>query len=148
MRNIDGAERAHVFFVEAEKLPARGQIVIDYVEHLSVNSLLYRRESDCVRTIVHVRKWDFVGTTQMQKDAKCSYAHPARNPWITGAKDIARADDDVWHTKPLRIFSQDLILLHFYERVGVSAQLGMPIDGAILIKHSSFRLVPVTVDRK
>jgi hypothetical protein len=24
----------------------------------------------------------------------------------------------------------------------------MPIDGAILIKHSSFRLVPVTVDRK
>src|SRR5258705_3685147 len=84
----------------------------------------------------------------MQKDAKCSYAHPARNPWITGAKDIARADDDVWHTKPLRIFSQDLILLHFYQRIGVSAQLGMPIDGAILIKHSSFRLVPVTVDRK
>src|ERR1700730_2111536 len=76
VRNIDGSEMSDVLLVPAQELPAGGQVVVDDVEHFTIDGRGQAGEHDGLRAVVHVRERYRVGAAQMEEDTERADADP------------------------------------------------------------------------
>src|SRR5579862_430195 len=58
VRKIQRREVVNVPFIEAQETAARGQIIIDHVEHLTICSGLESEERNCLGAVIDICEWN------------------------------------------------------------------------------------------
>src|SRR5438309_3756567 len=132
--HIDGRKASDVPLVQAQKAPARGQIVVDDVEDLAVDARGQSRAGDRLCAVVDIGQRDGIGAAQVEKEPEGVDADPARDGVLARAKYRARSDDDVRDPEAFSVLPHDLLLLELRETIRVPAQLGALFDRARLVE--------------
>ena len=70
VRHSDREKTAELPFLEANKPSARWQVVVDDVDHFSVNSFSDTREDNCLGAVVHVGEWYREPPRDMHEEAE------------------------------------------------------------------------------
>src|SRR2546425_4521539 len=148
VRDVDGAETPHVPLVIAEEAPARGQIVVDDVENLTVHAGCHSGQNDRLSAVINVGQGDRIRTTHMQKEAERRNADPIGYLFMTGTVYIARPNDHVRNGELVPILGHDLILLRLPVHVRLAALLRFGFQRARLVKQPAWGFIPVRKDRE
>ena len=67
LRDVERPESPHAALIKAQEVPARRQIIVDYIKCLTINSGRDGSEHNCIGTIIHVRKRNRIRTAKVQK---------------------------------------------------------------------------------
>src|SRR5579863_2782649 len=130
MRDIEGGKPPNVLFIEAQKYPARGQIIVHDVKDFPIDSLFQSGQRDRFSAIVDVSEGNRVGSPQVKKNTEGANSDTAADAQIAGTINISRSDNHPGHTVFLAIFSDDFVLLDFREAISVAKNMRLILNGA------------------
>src|SRR4029434_289851 len=142
-RDGDGPEGSDVSLVEAQELSTRGEVVIDHIQDLSVDTLSDASQDDCLGTIVHVREGYDVRASQVQEDPERPGADPARDPRLTRTIHAPGPNEDIRDPVLRPVPDNELILFNLRVAIGLAAALGVRLDRTRLVQKTPVGLVPV-----
>src|SRR5437870_4034590 len=127
-RDGDGPEGADVSLIKAQEVPARGEIVVDDVQHLSVDAVPDARQDDRVGAVVHVGEGDDVRAAEVQENPECPGADASRYPSLAGSVRDAGSNEDVGNCVLSPVLDDELILLDLRKAIGLASELGVLLD--------------------
>src|SRR4051812_620388 len=130
MREVDRSESRDMPLVQPQEVAARGQIVVDDVEHAAVDAPSHPRADDGVGAVVDEGERDRIRPAKGQKNAERVDPDPAGDRSLTGSVHISGPQDHVRNAEPPAVLVDDLVLLHFAEAIRIAATLRMRLNWA------------------